>query len=360
MKRLSFIALLLCAVVSMNAQHQINSFFDPKGAVRLETQELDSASGALASVFHRADDVVWSRVVYRIIDMRYKQNYQLYFPTNSDDPQYRSLFKVMLDAIVDGMEVYEKAGDGVDIKPHFEFGPMPKTQVPQFVQVDKNSIGEDIATSENYLINYDSIEDKMTLNTYNYQPYVRNQLKFMIQEVVFFDKHYSRLFTKIIAIAPMNSADINGEEIPIMDALNQSIRFWVIYDDFRPYMARQYVIPQANDTRRVTFEQFFAQKLYASYLIGESNMFSRMFAEYAERTQPFNTASAEEEVSEEEDEEVDEESTDEEEEVAEESGEETEDLAAKERRRKIEFELKREQQRVQDELMNFEIDLWEY
>ena len=319
MKKLFIIVLLFAGVFTANAQHQINSFFNANGTVRLETQELKEASDTLASVFHRTEDIVWSRFIYRVIDMRYKQNYQLYFPVTSADPQYRNLFKVMLDAIVDGMPVYEKSQEPGDIKPRLET-PLAKDQIPGLLNTDREGISDgDIATSDYMLIHYDSVTDKMSFNDYMYQQYVRNQLKFMILEVVFFDKHYSRLFSKIIAIAPMSSEDIEGEDTPIMDALYQSLRFWVVYDDFRPYMARQYMIPQSNDSKRVTFEQFFAQKLYASYIIGDSNMYDRMLAEAATRGR-----------------------------------DEQEDKAV------IEKELKKEQQRIENELMTFELDLWEY
>lgn len=319
MKKLFFIVLLFAGVFTANAQHQINSFFNQNGTIRLETQELDEASDTLASVFHRTEDVVWSRLIYRVIDMRYKQNYQLYFPVTSADPQYRNLFKVMLDAIVDGMPVYEKSQEPGDIKPRLET-PLAKDQIPGLLNTDREGISDgDIATSDYMLIHYDSVTDKMSFNDYMYQQYVRNQLKFMILEVVFFDKHYSRLFSKIIAIAPMSSEDIEGEDTPITDALYQSIRFWVVYDDFRPYMARQYMIPQNNDSKRVTFEQFFAQKLYTSYIIGDSNMYDRMLAEAATRGR-----------------------------------DEQEDKAI------IEKELKKDQQRIENELMTFELDLWEY
>ena len=319
MKKLFIIVLLFAGVFTANAQHQINSFFNANGTVRLETQELKEASDTLASVFHRTEDIVWSRFIYRVIDMRYKQNYQLYFPVTSADPQYRNLFKVMLDAIVDGMPVYEKSQEPGDIKPRLET-PLAKDQIPGLLNTDREGISDgDIATSDYMLIHYDSVTDKMSFNDYMYQQYVRNQLKFMILEVVFFDKHYSRLFSKIIAIAPMSSEDIEGEDTPITDALYQSIRFWVVYDDFRPYMARQYMIPQNNDSKRVTFEQFFAQKLYTSYIIGDSNMYDRMLAEAATRGR-----------------------------------DEQEDKAI------IEKELKKEQQRIENELMTFELDLWEY
>jgi hypothetical protein len=32
---------------------------------------------------------------------------------------------------------------------------------------------------------------------------VKNQLKFLTQEIVFFDKHSSRMYSKIMAIAPL-------------------------------------------------------------------------------------------------------------------------------------------------------------
>ena len=319
MKKLFIIVLLFAGVFTANAQHQINSFFNANGTVRLETQELKEASDTLASVFHRTEDIVWSRFIYRVIDMRYKQNYQLYFPVTSADPQYRNLFKVMLDAIVDGMPVYEKSQEPGDIKPRLET-PLAKDQIPGLLNTDREGISDgDIATSDYMLIHYDSVTDKMSFNDYMYQQYVRNQLKFMILEIVFFDKHYSRLFSKIIAIAPMSSEDIEGEDTPITDALYQSIRFWVVYDELRPYLAQQYMIPQSNDSKRVTFEQFFAQKLYTSYIIGDSNMYDRMLAQAATRGR-----------------------------------DEQEDKAI------IEQELKKEQQRLENELMTFELDLWEY
>jgi gliding motility associated protien GldN len=159
------------------------------------------------------------------------------------------------------------------------------------------------------LLNYDAATDKMTFNGYSYNGFVRNQLKFMIQEVIFFDRHYSRLFSKIMAIAPMNTdnADIY-DGMSVMDALYGQILFWVRFDDFRPYMAQQYVTPRGSDTKRVTFDDFFALKQYSSYVIGINNVYSRMIPEYATTYE----------------------------------------------------EIRKEQQRIETELLNVEQDLWEY
>lgn len=311
MKKLGFVIIALFGVVSVFGQHQVNSFFDDMGIVRLETQELSEAADTIISVFHRADDVVWSRTVYRIIDMRFRQNYQLYNPVSSEDPQYSSLFKVMLKAIENGMPIYEKSSTIGDVKPYFNLPPMAREVIPTLLNTDRTGeLGDgDIATSEYMLLNYDSTTQEMRFNNYSYKGFVRNQLKYMIQEVVFFDKHYSRLYSKILAIAPLHSDNVTYYDgMPVMEALYGQILFWVPFDYFRPYMAQQYLMPNRNDTKRITFDDFFAQKLYTSYIVGASNIYDRMIPDYV----------------------------------------------------KTREEIVHEQQLIESELLNFELDLWEY
>lgn len=311
MKKLGFVIIALFGVVSVFGQHQVNSFFDDMGIVRLETQELSEAADTIISVFHRADDVVWSRTVYRIIDMRFRQNYQLYNPVSSEDPQYSSLFKVMLKAIENGMPIYEKSSTIGDVKPYFNLPPMAREVIPTLLNTDRTGeLGDgDIATSEYMLLHYDSTTQEMRFNNYSYKGFVRNQLKYMIQEVVFFDKHYSRLYSKILAIAPLHSDNVTYYDgMPVMEALYGQILFWVPFDYFRPYMAQQYLMPNRNDTKRITFDDFFAQKLYTSYIVGASNIYDRMIPDYV----------------------------------------------------KTREEIVHEQQLIESELLNFELDLWEY
>ena len=294
----------------MSAQFQVESFFDELGNVNLTTQESVNEDGGKMAINHRKDDVAWARVVYRVIDMRFKQNYQLYAPVSPDDPQYRSLFRTMLAAIQGGMPVYEKSSNIGEIKPLFA-EPMPKEMIPTILNTDRTGeLGDgNIATSEYMLLNYDSVADVMKFNNFAYNTFVRNQLKYIIQEVIFFDRHYSRLFKKITAIAPLNADNATFYEgMPVMEALYGQILFWVPFDAFRPYMAQQYLTPRGNDTRRVTFDDFFAQKMYTSYLVGANNVYGRMIPEIA------NTPE----------------------------------------------EIKKEQERIEWELLSAEQDLWEY
>ena len=165
----------------------------------------------------------------------------------------------------------------------------------------------DIAASSDMLLHYDTITGVMEVNTYAFEQLAKNQLKYLIQEVIFFDKHTSRLHSKIMAIAPLNSDKIRTQD-NVMTALHESITFWIPFDALRPYLALQYVIPSQNETKRVTFDDFFQKRLYSFYIVGEGNMYNRFIPEYS----------------------------------------------------LTEGNIKKEQARIENELLTFEQDLWEY
>ncbi len=315
-KKLSIIACLALCVVTAQAQHKVISFFDEMGVSRIQTEEFSKAHDTIVMVDHRIDDVIWSRYVYRIIDMRFKQNYQLYFPVKPDDPDYRNLFKVIVEAVVDGMPIYPANTE--NIKPDFKkTEPFAKHQIPRdaMMVVDQTEDHTDdddfydVARSNAMLVNYDSITDMMKFNPFSFEDVVKNQIKYLIQEVVFFDKHTSRLHTKIMAIAPLHPVKISTQDsTQVMAMLRESIMFWIPFDQLRPYMAMQYAIPNRNETKRVTFDEFFQKRLFTSYIVGEGNMYNRWIPDYKGSYE----------------------------------------------------EIKREQDRIATELLNFEQDLWEY
>lgn len=300
----SFIFIWLAAIGIVNSQTKELPFFDEKGTVRLQTLEMDAMADTIATVYHRSDDVVWSRVVYKIIDMRDKQNYQLYFPTRPND-EYESLFRLMLTAITQGVPMYRR--NAREIKPMWD------------EQLTGNDLSQAFAYNEyreDNLIQVDPVTNEATISDYQYQLYVRNQIKFLIQEVFFFDKHYSRLYSKIMAIAPLYA--LNPDNIEANNSMRyfqNSILGWFAFDDLRPLMIKQLVIPKKNDTQRLTFDDFFVQNLYSSYLLGDSNMYNRMLLDYgtiiADTTQFTNY-------------------------------------------------IKSEQNQIQTDLLNFEMDMWEY
>lgn len=267
----SLLAALVFVPILISAQVKQVPFFDSKGMVRIQTTEMDALADTIAVVNHRADDVVWSRVVYRVIDMRDKQNYQLYFPLRPND-EYKSLFRVMLEAIANGCSVYKK--NSREIKPSFV----------DSVKLEGAELSKTFAYNENSdynLLQINPVTQQITIENTQYRNYVKNQIKFLIQEIIFFDKHTSRMYSKIMAIAPLYALQPdNLESKETMAYFRNSVLCWFAFDDLRPYLAKQYVIPNGNETQRLTYDEFFAQKLYATYLLGDSNMFNRMLLEF--------------------------------------------------------------------------------
>jgi gliding motility associated protien GldN len=286
-------------VVPVLVTAQVNSlpFFDSKGAVRIQTTEMDALADTIAVVNHRNDDVVWSRVVYKVIDMREKQNYQLYFPLRAND-EYQSLFHLMLNAICNGVNVYKK--NPRDLKPSFN-------EILEGEELSKAFAFDN--DMDNNLLLVNPVTQQRTIGNDQYVRYVKNQLKFLIQEIIFFDKHTSRMYSKIMAIAPLYALHPdNVETKESMQYFRGSILCWFSFDELRPELTKQYVIPNGNETVRLTYDEFFSQKLYSSYLLGDSNMFNRMLLDYV--VDP--------------------------------------------------VKIKKEQHRIETEIMNVEQDLWEY
>lgn len=382
MKKLSIIVCLAFGLsITALAQHPVNSFFDDLGTANIHTEDLVTSIDAegrfrndtIVKVFHRLDDVVWAKYVYSIIDLRYMQNYQLYFPTNNTDTDYRNLFKVIVDALTEGLPAYEKVAKTQTVKPlKPDFTkPCKKEDLVTVFLPDPTTVMTDGELPEHFseaccteysIFQLDTVNQILQFNNYFYENFAKNVYKYLIQEIVFFDKHTSRMHRKILAIAPLHPSkypsqavkdwapadqaeeettegedvvateevDEYGDEYPdpvatmavastgggseVMEALYQSILFWIPFDALRPYLANQYIIPKKNEVGRVTIDEFFQKHLYSSYIVGDGNMFNKNILDFQSRQGKDMT----------------------------------------------EDEIKKEQVRIQTEMLNVEQDLWEY
>ena len=290
-------------------------FFSANGNVAIQTDQMNALADTIAKVNHRADDIEWSRIVYRVIDMREKQNNQLYFPITPNE-KYKSLFRLILEATVNGgLKAYEKKD--FDIQPRYDLALTNDRLVETFQIADYDSVNNSVRKTA--LIEKDPMTNMPVISSYAYPDFASKQTKFLIQEIVFFNKHYSRMYTKIIGIAPiyiynetnvtnMFMLGLNKTGEGIWNFFQSSVLCWYLFDELRPFLAKQYIIPNGNETQRLTYDEFFAQKLFYSYLLGDGNMLDKMLL------QTYNDPES----------------------------------------------IRREQKRIETELLNVEQDLWEY
>ena len=78
-----------------------------------------------------------------------------------------------------------------------------------------------------------------------------------------FDKEASRLFTRIIGIAPIAKFVVGGKSEP-------KALFWLYYPDLRRVFAKLDVYNPRNYASRMTWEELFESRYFSSYIVKTS------------------------------------------------------------------------------------------
>ena len=86
--------------------------------------------------------------------------------------------------------------------------------------------------------------------------------KFRIKEEVIFDKESSRLFWRILGIAPVKNV-ITSAGVD----LGESELFWVYYPDMRPIFAKYEVYNGKNFGARMSWEELFESRMFYGRII---------------------------------------------------------------------------------------------
>ncbi|PHN05802.1 gliding motility protein GldN [Flavilitoribacter nigricans DSM 23189 = NBRC 102662] len=92
-------------------------------------------------------------------------------------------------------------------------------------------------------------------------------VRYRLKEVWYFDKKHGTLNVRILGIAPMIvEEDAQGNfkfERPL---------FWVYYPDCREWLARHEFYNEGNDHQQLSWEDLFEMRRFASYITKESNV----------------------------------------------------------------------------------------
>ncbi|MDQ3047300.1 MAG: gliding motility protein GldN [Bacteroidota bacterium] len=262
MKMLKFLLLfLIVASVTFenNAQEVLKA---PKYPDGVYIKENTRTRRAIPYPHLREADVMWSKRVWRVIDLREKMNHPLYYP---DAPilDRKSLFDVIKDAsMLDGtITLFDQ----------------PLTDDEFRFDMTKSEI-------EKLLVSWDSTattEDPSNPGTYISAP-TKNEIttlqvwKYWVKEDWFFDKQRSVLDVRIIGICPLiekrtETGESTGADKPL---------FWVYFPEARPIFANQEVYMRHNDAERRTLEDIFWKRMFSSYVRKESNVYNRGIFDY--------------------------------------------------------------------------------
>lgn len=90
--------------------------------------------------------------------------------------------------------------------------------------------------------------------------------KFRIKEEWVFDKESSRLYARILGIAPVKTiVDENTGQV-----LGETPLFWLYYPDLRPTLAKYEVYNSKNFGARMSWEELFESRYFSSYIVKSS------------------------------------------------------------------------------------------
>jgi gliding motility associated protien GldN len=192
----------------------------------------------------RADDALFRHKIWREIDAREKLNLAFRYSADENNGNQR-LISILLQAIQDSaVTVFNSIDDRFTT-------PMTKAEVAAIVagpevpvpQFDSNGVQTGVIYKRN----------EVSLDSF---------YKFQVKEEVIFDKESSRLFWRILGIAPLKRI-VTGSGVD----LGESALFWVYYPDLRPVFAKYEVYNGKNFGARMSWEELFESRMFYGRIV---------------------------------------------------------------------------------------------
>ncbi|HSQ89418.1 gliding motility protein GldN [Romboutsia sp.] len=255
--RIILICMIFAVLATLNVQAQI--IVD--GAYeRTDIKEKEP----MVLTYVREADVMWSKKIWRIIDLREKINQVLYFPTEETDGR-NSLINILLEAIENDLVT------AYDARVDDEFKvPMTYEQVKEaFGATTKVERIRNLETGE-----FEDVEVKGEIRS-------TEVLQYMVKEEWYFDKSNSTMNVRIIGICPIREY-YRDEDVAQENAVRTQL-FWIYYpeEQLRKILVNNSVINSENTAQDLSFDDIFIKRKFNSYVVRESNVYNnRAISQY--------------------------------------------------------------------------------
>lgn len=199
----------------------------------------------------REDDAWYRERVWREIDIREKMNLPFRYKAEDDNGNQRFI-NILLRAI--------RKGDVTAFDPNVDdrfTTPMTIGKVAESISGKCDSV-QVIDWAKDPTGSKGIFKDSLVCKEFNPD----DILKFRIKEEWVFDKESSRMFTRILGIAPIRTyVDDAG------NFLGESPIFWIYYPDLRSVLSLYEVYNGKNFGARMSWEELFESRYFSSYIV---------------------------------------------------------------------------------------------
>lgn len=250
----------------------------------------------------READVMWSKRVWRTVDMREKINHPMFYPMDSYDPQNNwvtnsnrwSLWTILKYNILQGNLTMFSPDNPYDFTmldgDQFKYPIVPESGLNYYSdsvyrQRAFQYLGKLGPQPTTVLSTVDGIDSMIMLPTgeweFVYPPrdtswiMSKDIVQYHIKEDWFFDKQRSVMDVRILGIAPVIYQTDDNNQIQGMREV-----FWVYFPECRPVFNNYFVYNGQNDAQWMSFDDFFWKRRFSSFIYKESNVFDRSIESY--------------------------------------------------------------------------------
>jgi gliding motility associated protien GldN len=199
----------------------------------------------------READVMWKKRVWREIDVREKQNQAFRYP-GDENTGGGYFIEILLDAVKKGkVKAYSTFDD------RFTTAMSKQEVMDQLTGKDDSTLVTDPVTGA----------QTVQITHKDFDP--ETVIKYRLKEDWIFDRNLGRMVVRIMGIAPI----VAKMDPTTGEARGQSALFWIYYPDARQALAQYEVFNPDNDVQRLTWDDYFENRFFSSYVIKASNVY---------------------------------------------------------------------------------------